>query len=257
MSLLGLTIDYGPYGFQEWFDQDHVPNGSDGTARYSYKQQPSICKWNCMRLAEALDFGGALNKSAGYAIVEEKFDSRYKQAYEQKMRQKLGLTKDDVSGDEEFFASLFSTMSATNADFTETFTSLEAFAGASGDRSSLMETLDSLVNVCAPPTTVAKTFETKMKIQRPGMDPQRLMQLWQVAQTDPQQLSHMFGAPAKAIVEELRGEMEVSNDRASERAKREQMIRSSLRSSWLTIISRCRNWKTSVTSSRVASASSK
>lgn len=46
MSIMGLTIDYGPYGFLEHFDPQYVPNGSDNSARYSYQEQPQICKWN-------------------------------------------------------------------------------------------------------------------------------------------------------------------------------------------------------------------
>jgi uncharacterized protein YdiU (UPF0061 family) len=46
MSVMGLTIDYGPYGFMEHYDPQYVPNGSDSSARYSYQEQPQICKWN-------------------------------------------------------------------------------------------------------------------------------------------------------------------------------------------------------------------
>jgi serine/tyrosine/threonine adenylyltransferase len=42
MSLVGATIDYGPYGFMEHFDPDFVPNGSDGTGRYRYSDQPDV-----------------------------------------------------------------------------------------------------------------------------------------------------------------------------------------------------------------------
>lgn len=44
MSLLGLTIDYGPYGFMDFFDPKFVPNGSDGGGRYSYEKQPEVIK---------------------------------------------------------------------------------------------------------------------------------------------------------------------------------------------------------------------
>ena len=42
MSLLGLTIDYGPYGFMDYFDPKYVPNGSDSGGRYSYEAQPVV-----------------------------------------------------------------------------------------------------------------------------------------------------------------------------------------------------------------------
>eukprot|EP00775_Hariotina_reticulata_P002537 gene2537-2839_t len=55
MSITGLTIDYGPYGFMDRFSSQHVSNGSDDGARYTYAAQPEICRWNCERLAEALE----------------------------------------------------------------------------------------------------------------------------------------------------------------------------------------------------------
>lgn len=55
MSVLGLTIDYGPFGFMEHFDPNHICNHSDlDRGRYKYKSQPEICLWNLVKLAEAL-----------------------------------------------------------------------------------------------------------------------------------------------------------------------------------------------------------
>eukprot|EP00741_Cyanophora_paradoxa_P024209 tig00021745_g23381.t1 len=53
MSILGVTIDYGPYGFLDAFSDDFVPNGSDDRGRYAYKNQPAVCKWNCAKLLRA------------------------------------------------------------------------------------------------------------------------------------------------------------------------------------------------------------
>jgi uncharacterized protein YdiU (UPF0061 family) len=47
MSILGLTIDYGPFGWMEHFDPDYICNHSDkDRGRYRYKSQPDICEWN-------------------------------------------------------------------------------------------------------------------------------------------------------------------------------------------------------------------
>ena len=55
MSILGLTIDYGPYGWLEDYDPDWTPNTTDAQGRrYAYAQQPYIAHWNLTRLAEAL-----------------------------------------------------------------------------------------------------------------------------------------------------------------------------------------------------------
>ena len=55
MSMLGLAIDYGPYGFMEHFDPEFACNHSDNDGRYRYEAQPEICKWNLSKLAESLD----------------------------------------------------------------------------------------------------------------------------------------------------------------------------------------------------------
>jgi len=55
LSVLGVTIDYGPYAWMEHFDPEFICNHSDkDRGRYKYKSQPSICKWNLIKLAEAL-----------------------------------------------------------------------------------------------------------------------------------------------------------------------------------------------------------
>ena len=55
MSLGGVTIDYGPYGFIDYFSKDFVSNATDEHERYSYRRQPFIIEGNLKRLAEAMD----------------------------------------------------------------------------------------------------------------------------------------------------------------------------------------------------------
>jgi serine/tyrosine/threonine adenylyltransferase len=54
MSILGLTIDYGPFGFMDAFDAAHICNHSDHQGRYAYHMQPQIGQWNVAALAQAL-----------------------------------------------------------------------------------------------------------------------------------------------------------------------------------------------------------
>ena len=54
MSILGLTLDYGPFGFMEAFDSGHICNHTDQQGRYSYANQPQIGHWNCYALGQAL-----------------------------------------------------------------------------------------------------------------------------------------------------------------------------------------------------------
>jgi uncharacterized protein YdiU (UPF0061 family) len=55
MSILGLTIDYGPYAFMEHYNPEFICNYSDQDGRYSFENQPKMVKWNLKKLAEALD----------------------------------------------------------------------------------------------------------------------------------------------------------------------------------------------------------
>jgi len=55
MSMLGLTIDFGPYGWMEHFNKDYICNHSDDKGRYRYEAQDEICKTNLIFLAQALD----------------------------------------------------------------------------------------------------------------------------------------------------------------------------------------------------------
>ncbi len=105
MSIVGVTIDYGPFGFMERYDPNHICNGSgklrliqkiimrekifflsDSGGRYSYKNQPSICRWNCVKLAEALSPILPLERSKQALEI---FDNVYEMHYLNKMRRKV------------------------------------------------------------------------------------------------------------------------------------------------------------------------
>jgi uncharacterized protein YdiU (UPF0061 family) len=77
MSILGYTIDYGPYGWLESFDPDWTPNTTDaGTLRYRYGGQPGVAQWNLLQLANALaQLGTDVN------ALQEALD-RYRDTYE-------------------------------------------------------------------------------------------------------------------------------------------------------------------------------
>ncbi|HEY8061916.1 MAG TPA: YdiU family protein, partial [Gemmatimonadales bacterium] len=54
MSIVGITLDYGPFGWMDAFDRGFIPNHSDPAGRYAFDQQPRVGLWNCARLAEAI-----------------------------------------------------------------------------------------------------------------------------------------------------------------------------------------------------------
>ncbi len=98
MSILGLTIDYGPYGFMEQFDASYTPNTSDLPGRrYRYEQQPAIAFWNLQRLAEC--FLPLVERGPLISVLED-FPRRFQQAYLelQQRRFALRLQSDDDRG---------------------------------------------------------------------------------------------------------------------------------------------------------------
>ncbi|MEH6504407.1 MAG: YdiU family protein [Cycloclasticus sp.] len=96
MSILGLTIDYGPYGWLEPYDPDWTPNTTDATNhRYAFGQQAQIAHWNLYQLANAI-----------YPLIEEvapleqalnNYADQYARQWQSMMSKKLGLSlvKDD------------------------------------------------------------------------------------------------------------------------------------------------------------------
>ncbi len=89
MSILGLTLDYGPYGFLENYDPDHICNHSDHTGRYRFSEQPGIAAWNLYALAHALQDFIPLERSN--QLVDELFWKTYTAAYQTLMTQRFGL----------------------------------------------------------------------------------------------------------------------------------------------------------------------
>nr|DAD42213.1 TPA_asm: hypothetical protein HUJ06_000443 [Nelumbo nucifera] len=69
-SVLGLTIDYGPYGFLDAFDPSYTPNTTDLPGRrYCFGNQPDICLWNIKQFTATLSAAQMINdKEANYAM---------------------------------------------------------------------------------------------------------------------------------------------------------------------------------------------
>lgn len=91
MSIMGLTIDYGPYGFMEYFDDFQIINTSDEWGRYSYKNQPSIAKWNLNKLVECFEDILPQDKIKGLKNKLSTFEADLKKKLNTLMCRKLGL----------------------------------------------------------------------------------------------------------------------------------------------------------------------
>ncbi|MCP5025925.1 MAG: YdiU family protein [Actinomycetia bacterium] len=117
MSILGLTIDFGPYGWLEGFDPEWTPNTTDaGTRRYRYGQQPQVAQWNLLQLANALfpvtqeaePLEAALNATA----------HTYQRGFEAMMANRLGLAGFEADTDEALVSGLVEVLRSTETDMT-------------------------------------------------------------------------------------------------------------------------------------------
>ena len=92
MSLLGLTIDYGPFQFMDGFDPGHICNHSDHQGRYAYGRQPNVAYWNLYCLAQAL--APLIDDQELTLQVLEVYKTRFPRDLGDAMRAKLGLVGD-------------------------------------------------------------------------------------------------------------------------------------------------------------------
>jgi len=127
MSILGLTLDYGPYGFMDGFDAHHVCNHSDTAGRYAWDAQPAVGHWNLYRLAGAL-MPLVQDEDALRAVLAG-YEGAFLAAFHHRMAAKLGLGQWQA-GDEELLNGLWSVMHQNRADFTLSFRRLADVASA-------------------------------------------------------------------------------------------------------------------------------
>ena len=83
MSLDGITIDFGPYGFLEYYDEGFICNHSDNDGRYSYGNQAEMAKWNLDKLSETFVHFGDNKILKSYN--ENNFWKFYDESYYNKM----------------------------------------------------------------------------------------------------------------------------------------------------------------------------
>src|SRR5699024_9022744 len=116
MSIMGLTLDYGPFGFLDDYNPQFICNHSDHQGRYSFDNQPAVALWNLQRLAQTLSPFIAVN------ALNDALDS-YKQVllavYGKRMRQKLGFYTEQ-NNDNDLLNELFALMAREGSDYTRT-----------------------------------------------------------------------------------------------------------------------------------------
>lgn len=128
MSILGLTLDYGPYQFLDGYDPAHICNHSDTAGRYAYARQPNVAYWNLHALAQALLplIGDETLAQAAVDVYRERFplelDARY--------RAKLGL-RTEQADDRPLLEATLRMLAVERTDYTIFWRRLSRFVADS------------------------------------------------------------------------------------------------------------------------------
>jgi len=172
MSILGLTIDFGPYGWLEGFDFGWTPNTTDRQhKRYRYGNQPNIGLWNLYQLANAL-----------YPIIEEvaplnEILEQYKVDFETKslqmMKSKLGLFTSDED-DVKLIQDLEDTLQLVETDMTIFFRKLSDFTDNNSGLQLTKESFYDFENISTDVTNTwnlwFKRYDERLKIERASIE---------------------------------------------------------------------------------------
>eukprot|EP00127_Corallochytrium_limacisporum_P004634 Clim_evm9s171 gene=Clim_evmTU9s171 len=150
LSILGLTIDYGPYGFLDRFDPNYTPNHSDNGSRYCYRNQVAVCKWNLARFAEVLTF---IMDMEDLRQGLDSYDSEFQAEYNRIFAGKMGFnTADETS--KTVRDKFLETLEETAGDWTNSFRALTTL-GNLKDTDSQNALVDALTNQSGTSTQLA------------------------------------------------------------------------------------------------------
>lgn len=123
MSILGLTIDYGPYGWLEDYNPNWTPNTTDAqNARYRFAHQPYIVQWNCYQLANSLML--IIEDAEALEKILTNYGDIYTLHWQTMMANKLGFLRFDPTTDESLVNDLDDLLGETETDMTIFFRQL-------------------------------------------------------------------------------------------------------------------------------------
>lgn len=118
MSILGLTLDYGPFQFLDTFNPDHICNHTDTLGRYAYNKQPNVAYWNVFCLGQALL---PLIEDQELALAAlEPYKTAFPTALMAEMRAKLGFTEPEKAfeGDRDLVETIQKLLAQDRVDYT-------------------------------------------------------------------------------------------------------------------------------------------
>jgi len=129
MSILGLTIDYGPFQFLDAFDPNHICNHSDTQGRYAYNRQPNMAYWNLFCLGQALL--PLIGEQELALAALEPYKTIFPEALYARMRAKLGLA-DQQPEDKALVDDGFKLLASNKVDYSIFWRRLNGFTPQSG-----------------------------------------------------------------------------------------------------------------------------
>lgn len=161
MSIHGITIDYGPYGWLEGYDPDWTPNTTDSQHhRYAFGKQSNIALWNLYQLANALF--PLIGETAPLETILNAFGPAYESDYFDMMKSKLGL-RGHIKDDEILISELEKALQLSETDMTLFFREL-AFVKKESSAGGAISTINSaFYNPREINKTVLKTWENWFK----------------------------------------------------------------------------------------------
>ncbi len=145
MSILGLTIDYGPYGWLEDYDSNWTPNTTDAAGhRYAFGKQPHIAHWNLVQLANAIY--PLIGQTEPLEEVLKGYEKEFEHRWQSMMAQKLGLLAFKPDLDDTLFSGLLEILQLAETDMTIFYRRLVTIDGNVGsqyktDNTTLIEPL--------------------------------------------------------------------------------------------------------------------
>ena len=169
-SMAGVTIDYGPFAFMDYFDKNCICNHTDAEGRYSYNNQAYVARWNLSVLANALSQICDEEKLLEYL---QTFLPQHENVYLQQMNQRLGLDVKEGSNNNlnlilELLGALESSVMDYNVFFYEltkinSFDEVSSITNLCTFREPLINWFKSYKEVCEKENS---TFEKRMKIMK-------------------------------------------------------------------------------------------
>ena len=140
MSVLGLTIDYGPYGWLEGYDPTWTPNTTDAQGRrYCYGNQPYMAQWNLMQLANAIF--PVVKDEKGLQEALDSYRVTFQEEWQRTLRAKLGLHTSEKH-DDKMISSLLELLTKTETDMTIFFRNLANLEVSEKDGDKLLKVIE-------------------------------------------------------------------------------------------------------------------